>query len=89
MPLREQWSAVEKAIMAEEVLQDVPIREEDNIWDYLDGPSRFEMEELRARRGEKKNPRVVTAGPIQPKNHHELYPVELSWAWVGHGSFMG
>ncbi|KAM1195642.1 hypothetical protein ACFX2J_022100 [Malus domestica] len=50
MPLREQWSAVEKAIMAEEVLQDVPIREEDNIWDYLDGPSRFEMEELRARR---------------------------------------
>ncbi|KAM0963186.1 hypothetical protein ACFX2A_022689 [Malus domestica] len=57
MPLREQLSTVEKAIMAEEVLQDVPIREEDNIWDYLDGPSRFEMEELRARRVAQSLPR--------------------------------
>lgn len=54
MPLREQWSAVERAILAKDDLQDVSIMEEDNIWDYLDGASRVEIEELRAQREGKK-----------------------------------
>lgn len=53
MPLREQWSTVEKAILVKDDLQNVPVMEEDNIWDYLDGDTRVEMEEFRARRAGK------------------------------------
>lgn len=42
MPLREQWSTVEKVILVEKDLHDVPVMDEDNIWDYLDGAAKVE-----------------------------------------------
>lgn len=53
MPLREQWSTMEKAILAEEELQDVPVIEDDSIWDYLDGVAKVEIEALKARKAGK------------------------------------
>ncbi|KAM1441595.1 hypothetical protein ACFXTO_009688 [Malus domestica] len=48
---REQWSEVEKALLAnEDNLQDVPITEDDNIWDYLDGIAKMESDAIKARR---------------------------------------
>ncbi|KAM1745450.1 hypothetical protein ACFX11_012192 [Malus domestica] len=49
MSMREQWSAVENAIFAEDDLQDVPVLEEDNIWDYLNGIAEDESQERRGR----------------------------------------
>ncbi|KAM1400919.1 hypothetical protein ACFX2F_028135 [Malus domestica] len=53
MPILEKWSMVEKAIMSEDELQDVPVIEDDNIWDYLDGAAKVEMEALNVRRAGK------------------------------------
>lgn len=49
MEEREQWSAIEKAILAKEDLQNVLVTEESNIWDYLDGIAEDESQELRER----------------------------------------
>lgn len=44
MSLRKQWSNMEKALLAEkDNLQDVPITENDNIWDYLDEIAKWKM----------------------------------------------
>ncbi|KAM1362979.1 hypothetical protein ACFX2H_027739 [Malus domestica] len=53
MPILEKWSMVEKAIMSEDELQDVPVIEDDNIWDYLDGAAKVEIEALNVRRAGK------------------------------------
>lgn len=56
MSLRKQWSNMEKVLLAEkDNLQDVPITENDNIWDYLDEIAKMESDVIKARRTTKKS----------------------------------
>lgn len=47
-------SAIKKVILAKKYIQDVPIITKNNIWDFLDGAARVEMEELKVQIAGKK-----------------------------------
>ncbi|KAM1601452.1 hypothetical protein ACFXTN_023773 [Malus domestica] len=55
MSLKKLWSEREKSLLAEDNLQRVPITEDGNLRDYLDGITKVENEKFVARSAGKKS----------------------------------
>lgn len=70
--------------MAKEDLHEVPVTEEENIWDYLEIISKVETKALMARIAGEMSPGVVAIGLKQPQSRHKLPSLELSGSRIKH-----